>query len=157
MALFLFHSSACSHHKTEPDKAHRQSLDDLRAAPKAERAPERSLILTSVHERKRLRDSSSSERSEGRLAHSPVCLGRAWVSHCFPPPFKLLEKGACCFRGVERGHGIRCCRLSSCVLELLLPPEKEVLSTEVPLSRAVCGSFRIGHSTAGWLSALWWS
>ncbi|XP_054851385.1 KAT8 regulatory NSL complex subunit 1 isoform X2 [Eublepharis macularius] len=64
-------AATCSHHKTEPDKAHRQSLDDLRAAPKAERAPERSLILTPVHERKRLRDSSS-ERSEVLKHHADI-------------------------------------------------------------------------------------
>ncbi|XP_061444016.1 KAT8 regulatory NSL complex subunit 1 isoform X2 [Rhineura floridana] len=64
-------AATCSHHKTEPDKAHRQSLDDLRAAPKAERAPERSLILTPVHERKRLRDSSS-ERSEVLKHHTDI-------------------------------------------------------------------------------------
>nr|XP_060637081.1 KAT8 regulatory NSL complex subunit 1 isoform X1 [Anolis sagrei ordinatus]XP_060637082.1 KAT8 regulatory NSL complex subunit 1 isoform X1 [Anolis sagrei ordinatus] len=64
-------AATCSHHKIEPDKAHRQSLDDLRAAPKAERAPERSLILTPVHERKRLRDSSS-ERSEVLKHHADI-------------------------------------------------------------------------------------
>uniref|UniRef100_A0A6J0U9Q1 KAT8 regulatory NSL complex subunit 1 isoform X2 n=1 Tax=Pogona vitticeps TaxID=103695 RepID=A0A6J0U9Q1_9SAUR len=64
-------AATCSHHKTEPDKAHRQSLDDLRAAPKVERAPERSLILTPVHERKRLRDSSS-ERSEVLKHHTDI-------------------------------------------------------------------------------------
>ncbi|XP_034991632.2 KAT8 regulatory NSL complex subunit 1 isoform X1 [Zootoca vivipara] len=64
-------AATCSHHKTEPDKAHRQPLGDLRAAPKAERAPERSLILTPVHERKRLRDSSS-ERSEVLKHHADI-------------------------------------------------------------------------------------
>ncbi|XP_077169079.1 KAT8 regulatory NSL complex subunit 1 isoform X2 [Paroedura picta] len=64
-------AATCSHHKSEPDKAPRQSLDDLRAAPKAERAPERSLLLTSVHERKRLRDSSS-ERSEVLKHHADL-------------------------------------------------------------------------------------
>ncbi|KAH0626902.1 hypothetical protein JD844_002195 [Phrynosoma platyrhinos] len=64
-------AATCSHHKIEPDKAHRQSLDDLRAAPKAERAPERSLILTPVHERKRLRDSSF-ERSEVLKHHADI-------------------------------------------------------------------------------------
>ncbi|XP_060547667.1 KAT8 regulatory NSL complex subunit 1 isoform X5 [Pantherophis guttatus] len=64
-------AATCSHHKIEPDKAYRQSLNDVRAAPKAERAPERSLILTAVHERKRLRDSSS-ERSEVFKHHAEI-------------------------------------------------------------------------------------
>uniref|UniRef100_A0A8C6XW04 KAT8 regulatory NSL complex subunit 1 n=1 Tax=Naja naja TaxID=35670 RepID=A0A8C6XW04_NAJNA len=64
-------AASCSHHKIEPDKAYRQPLNDVRAAPKAERAPERSLILTAVHERKRLRDSSS-ERSEVLKHHAEI-------------------------------------------------------------------------------------
>ncbi|XP_026535545.1 KAT8 regulatory NSL complex subunit 1 isoform X1 [Notechis scutatus] len=64
-------TATCSHHKIEPDKAYRQPLNDVRAAPKAERAPERSLILTAVHERKRLRDSSS-ERSEVLKHHAEI-------------------------------------------------------------------------------------
>ncbi|XP_063156689.1 KAT8 regulatory NSL complex subunit 1 isoform X1 [Candoia aspera] len=64
-------AATCSHHRIEPDKAHRQPLNDVRAAPKAERAPERSLILTAVHERKRLRDSSS-ERSEVLKHHAEI-------------------------------------------------------------------------------------
>ncbi|XP_013918201.1 PREDICTED: KAT8 regulatory NSL complex subunit 1 isoform X1 [Thamnophis sirtalis] len=63
-------AATCSHHKTEPGKAYRP-LNDVRAAPKAERAPERSLILTAVHERKRLRDSSS-ERSEVLKHHAEI-------------------------------------------------------------------------------------
>ncbi|KAM3822375.1 KAT8 regulatory NSL complex subunit 1 isoform 2-T2 [Vipera latastei] len=64
-------AATCSHHKIEPDKAHRQPLNDVRAAPKAERAPERSLILTAVHEKKRLRDSSS-KRSEVLKHHAEI-------------------------------------------------------------------------------------
>ncbi|XP_039214963.1 KAT8 regulatory NSL complex subunit 1 isoform X2 [Crotalus tigris] len=64
-------AATCSHHKIEPDKAHRQPLNDVRAALKAERAPERSLILTAVHERKRLRDSSS-KRSEVLKHHAEI-------------------------------------------------------------------------------------
>ncbi|XP_058037954.1 KAT8 regulatory NSL complex subunit 1 isoform X2 [Ahaetulla prasina] len=71
-------TATCSHHKIEPDKAYRQSLNDVRAAPKAERAPERSLILTAVHERKRLRDSSS-ERNEV-LKHHAEMAGPSYLS-----------------------------------------------------------------------------
>ncbi|XP_015273763.1 PREDICTED: KAT8 regulatory NSL complex subunit 1, partial [Gekko japonicus] len=87
-------AATCSHHKAEPDKAHRQSLDDLRAAPKAERAPERSLILTSVHERKRLRDSSS-ERSEVLKHHAdiggPSYLSGAMASSAHSPIVRQLS------------------------------------------------------------------
>ncbi|XP_015682261.1 KAT8 regulatory NSL complex subunit 1-like, partial [Protobothrops mucrosquamatus] len=70
-------AATCSHHKIEPDKAHRQPLNDVRAAPKVERAPERSLILTAVHERKRLQDSS--KRSEV-LKHHPEIGGPSYLS-----------------------------------------------------------------------------
>ncbi|XP_042329331.1 KAT8 regulatory NSL complex subunit 1 isoform X2 [Sceloporus undulatus] len=87
-------AATCSHHKIEPDKAHRQSLDDLRAAPKAERAPERSLILTPVHERKRLRDSSS-ERSEVLKHHAdiggPSYLSSAMASTTHSPLVRQLS------------------------------------------------------------------
>ncbi|XP_062994775.1 KAT8 regulatory NSL complex subunit 1 isoform X2 [Elgaria multicarinata webbii] len=87
-------AATCSHHKIEPDKAHRQPLDDLRAAPKAERAPERSLILTPVHERKRLRDSSS-ERSEVLKHHTdmggPSYLSSAMASTAHGPLVRQLS------------------------------------------------------------------
>lgn len=111
MALFLFHSSACSHHKIEPDKAHRQPLNDVRAAPKAERAPERSLILTAVHERKRLRDSSS-KRSEGRLAPARSVRGELGLCVLLPISFSrwsLSVSGE--LKGAVSGvtcHGLLC-------------------------------------------------
>uniref|UniRef100_A0A8D0H6E2 PEHE domain-containing protein n=1 Tax=Sphenodon punctatus TaxID=8508 RepID=A0A8D0H6E2_SPHPU len=60
-----------SHHKVKPDKAHSQPLDDLKAIPKAKRAPERSLNLPPVHDKKRLRDYSY-ERNEVFKHHTDI-------------------------------------------------------------------------------------
>ncbi|XP_026578567.1 KAT8 regulatory NSL complex subunit 1-like, partial [Pseudonaja textilis] len=70
-------AATCSHHKIEPEKVYRQPLNGVRAAPKVERVPKRSLILMAVHERKRLRDSS--KRSEV-LKHHPEIGGPSYLS-----------------------------------------------------------------------------
>nr|XP_048686051.1 KAT8 regulatory NSL complex subunit 1 isoform X2 [Caretta caretta] len=67
----FFTAAKCSHHKIQPNKAHRQPLDDLMAVPKAKRVPERSLILPPAHDKKQLWDYSP-ERSEVLKHHTDV-------------------------------------------------------------------------------------
>ncbi|XP_038241843.1 KAT8 regulatory NSL complex subunit 1 isoform X1 [Dermochelys coriacea] len=67
----FFTAAKCSHHKIQPNKAHRQPLDDLMVVPKAKRVPERSLTLPPAHDTKQLWDYSP-ERSEVLKHHTDV-------------------------------------------------------------------------------------
>ncbi|XP_030396898.1 KAT8 regulatory NSL complex subunit 1 isoform X2 [Gopherus evgoodei] len=67
----FFTAAKCSHHRIQPDKAHRQPLDDLMAVSRAQRVPERSLILPPAHDKKQLWDSLH-ERREVLKHHTDV-------------------------------------------------------------------------------------